>query len=133
LWPRGTTKGVEVKTMVTLSVALLAFVAAGTAAADSTPVGPLPPPAVTKVTTAKGSLVAVSLPARPAGTGLVWRVARPLDARVVRQVGEADVGPSVVLVFRVVGRGRASLHFALTRGDASPKAVRAVRYDVRVT
>ena len=121
------------KTMVTLSVALLAFVAAGTAAADSTPVGPLPPPAVTKVTTAKGSLVAVSLPARPAGTGLVWRVARPLDTRVVRQVGEAGVGPSVVLVFRVVGRGRASLHFALTRGDASPKAVRAVRYDVRVT
>jgi len=133
LWPRGTTKGVEVKTMVTLSVAVLAFAAAGTAAADSTPVGPLPTPAVTKVTTAKGSLVAVSLPARPAGTGLVWRVARPLDARVVRQVGEADVGPSVVLVFRVVGRGRASLHFALTRGDASPKAVRAVRYDVRVT
>jgi len=133
LWPRGTTKGVEVKTMVALSVAVLAFVAAGTADADSTPVGPLPTPAVTKVTTAKGSLVAVSLPARPAGTGLVWRVARPLDARVVRQVGEADVGPSVVLVFRVVGRGRASLHFALTRGDASPKAVRAVRYDVRVT
>ena len=121
------------KTMVALSVAVLAFVAAGTAAADSTPVGPLPTPAVTKVTTAKGSLVAVSLPARPAGTGLVWRVARPLDARVVRQVGEAGVGPSVVLVFRVVGRGRASLHFALTRGDASPKAVRAVRYDLRVT
>ena len=133
MWPPGTTKGVEVKTMVALSVAVLAFVAAGTAAADSTPVGPLPTPAVTKVTTAKGSLVAVSLPARPAGTGLVWRVARPLDTRVVRQVGEADVGPSVVLVFRVVGRGRASLHFALTRGDASPKAVRAVRYDVRVT
>jgi hypothetical protein len=122
-----------VKTMVTLSVAVLAFVAAGSAAADSMPVGPLPTPAVTKVTTAKGSLVAVSLPARPAGTGLVWRVARPLDTRVVRQVGEAGVGPSVVLVFRVVGRGRASLHFALTRGDASPKAVRAVRYDLRVT
>ena len=133
MWPRGTTKGVEVKTMVTLSVAVLAFVAAGTAAADSTPVGPLPTPAVTTVTTAKGSLVAVGLPARPAGTGLVWRVARPLDTRVVRQVGEAGVGPSVVLVFRVVGRGRASLHFALTRGDASGKAVRAVRYDLRVT
>ena len=133
MWPPGTTKGVEVKTMVALSVAVLAFVAAGSAAADSMPVGPLPTPAVTKVTTAKGSLVAVSLPARPAGTGLVWRVARPLDTRVVRQVGEAGVGPSVVLVFRVVGRGRASLHFALTRGDASPKAVRAVRYDVRVT
>ena len=121
------------KTMVTLWVAVLALVAASVAAADSTPVGPLPTPAVTMVTTAKGSLVAVGLPARPTRTGLVWRVARPLDTRIVRQVGEADVGPSVVLVFRVVGRGRASLHFALTRGDASPKAVRAVRYDVRVT
>jgi len=119
--------------MVTLSVAVLAFVAAGSAAADSMPVGPLPTPAVTKVTTAKGSLVAVSLPARPAGTGLVWRVARPLDTRLVRQVGEADVGPSVVLVFRVVGRGHALLDFALTRGDTSPKAVRAVRYDLRAT
>jgi hypothetical protein len=38
-----------------------------------------------------------------------------------------------VLVFRVVGRGHATLHFALTRGDASPKAARAVRYDLRVT
>ena len=40
------------KTMVTLSVAVLAFAAAGSAAADSMPVGPLPTPAVTKVTTA---------------------------------------------------------------------------------
>jgi len=119
--------------MVTLWVAVLALAAAGTAAADSTPVGPLPKPAVTKVTTAKGSLVAVALPRQAPRTGLVWRIARRLDTRVVRQVGEADVGPSVVLVFRVVGRGRAALHFALTRGDASPKAVRAVRYDLRVT
>ena len=121
------------RTKVTLVVAVLALVATGAAAADSTPVGPLPKPAVTKVTTAKGSLVAVALPAQPARTGLVWRVAGVLDTRVVKQVGEADVGPSVVLVFRVVGRGRASLHFALTRGDTSPKAVRAVRYDLRVT
>jgi hypothetical protein len=119
--------------MVTLVVAVLALVATRTAAADSTPVGPLPTPAVTKVTTEKGSLMAVALPARATRTGLVWRIARPLDARIVRQVGEADVGASVVLVFRVVGRGRTSLRFALTRGDASPKAVRAVRYDVRAT
>ena len=109
------------------------LVAAGGAAADSMPVGPLPTAAATRVTTAKGSLVAVALPAQPTRTGLVWRVARPLDARLVKQVGEADVGASVVLVFRVVGRGRTSLWFALTRGDASPKAVRAVRYDLRAT
>ncbi|MGB8351536.1 MAG: hypothetical protein WCE47_14010 [Gaiella sp.] len=119
--------------LVTALALLAALVAAGTAAADSTPVGPLPKPAVTKVTTAKGSLVAVALPRQAPRTGLVWRIARRLDTRVVRQVGEADVGPSVVLVFRVVGAGRTSLHFALTRGDASPKAVRAVRYDLRAT
>ena len=116
-----------------LSVVVLALVATGVAAADSTPVRPLPKPAVTRVTTAKGSLVAVALPTQTARSGLVWRIARPLDTRLVRQVGEADVGPSVVLVFRVVGAGRTSLHFALTRGDASPKAVRAVRYDLRAT
>jgi hypothetical protein len=109
------------------------LVATGGATADSTPVGPLPAPSVTKVTTAKGSLVAVALPAQPAHTGRVWRIARPLDTRIVKQVGEADVGPSVVLAFRVVGRGRTSLWFALTRGDTSPKALRAVRYDLRST
>jgi hypothetical protein len=119
--------------MVTLLVAVLGLVATDAAVADSTPVGPLPKPAVTKVTAAKGSLVAVALPTQPSETGLVWRIARPLDMRLVRQVGEADVGPSVVLVFRVVGRGRASLSFGLTRGDTSRKAVRAVRYDLRVT
>ena len=56
-----------------------------------------------------------------------------VDTRVVMQVGEADVGPAVVLVFRVVGAGRTTLRFALTRGDASPKALRAVRYDIRAT
>ena len=119
--------------MVVLSVVVLALVATGVAAADSTPAGPLPKPAVTRVTTAKGSLVAVALPTQTARSGLVWRIARPLDTRLVRQVGEADVGPSVVLVFRVVGRGHALLDFALTRGDTSPKAVRAVRYDLRAT
>jgi hypothetical protein len=54
--------------MVTLWVAVLVLVAAGAAAADSTPVGPLPTPAVTKVTTAKGSLVAIALPSRPVRT-----------------------------------------------------------------
>jgi hypothetical protein len=116
-----------------MAVAGLALAVAGSALADSTPVGPLPVPAVTSMRTTKGSLVSVSLPARPPATGLVWRVARPVDTSVVRQVGEADVGPAVVLVFRVVGAGRATLHFALTRGDASPRALRAVRYDIRAT
>ena len=100
------------------------------ARADSTPIGPLPTPTVTTVTTTKGSLVSVSLKARTPSTGLVWRVARALDTRVVKQVAEADVGPTVVLVFRVVGRGKASITLALTRGESSPKALQAVRYDI---
>jgi hypothetical protein len=47
-------------------------------------------------------------------------------------VSEADVGPSVVVVFRAVHRGKATVAFALTRGESSPKALRAVRYVVRV-
>ena len=59
---REAAKGVDLRTKVMLSVVVLALVATGVAAADSTPAGPLPKPAVTRVTTAKGSLVAVALP-----------------------------------------------------------------------
>ena len=110
-----------------------AALTAGTARGDSTPVGPLPKPAVTTVATTKGSLVSLTVQSHKPSTGLVWRVARPFDTRVVRQVGEADVGPAVVLVFRVVGRGKASITLALTHGDASSKALQAARYDIRAT
>jgi hypothetical protein len=42
------------------------------------------------------------------------------------------VGTSVVLVFRAVGAGKASIVLALTRGESSGKAVRAVTYRVTV-
>jgi hypothetical protein len=116
-----------------LLAAALALVLPTMSRADSAPVGKLPRPVVTTVIAKRGSLVSLSVPAREPSTGLVWRVARPYDTRVVRQVGEADVGPAVVLVFRVVGRGRSSITVALTRGDSSPKALEAVRYDVRAT
>ena len=113
-------------------VAAIFLVLCAQAAADSTPVGPLPAGPVTTVSTSRGSLVAVAVPRQKASTGLVWRVARPVSAQVVRQVSEADVGSSVVLVFRAVGRGNASIVLALTRGDTSGKALRAVTYRVRV-
>jgi hypothetical protein len=113
------------------ALALAAFLPA-TAGADSTPVGSLPKPAVTSLSTTRGSLVSVALPSARPATGLVWRIARPLDARKVRQVGEADVGRAVVLVFRVVGVGRTSIVLAQTHGETSTRAVRAVRYDLRV-
>lgn len=106
----------------------LVVLVAGTAAAaptDSTPVGPLPDGPTTVVTTKRGQYVAVSLPRQSAASGLVWRVARQVNAKVVRQVSEADVGPTVVVVFRAVGKGRATIAFAATKGDASSKAVKA--------
>ena len=123
------------------SARLLAMLVAGAAIAasvvsnvraDSTPVGALPPGPVTTTSTKPGLLVAVALPAAKSGSGLVWRVARRFDPNVVRQVSEADVGKTVVVVvFRVVGRGRTTLVFAMTRGDASSKAVKAQRFQIR--
>jgi hypothetical protein len=106
-------------------VLALTLVAVGRGRADSTPVGPLPAGPRATITTSPGLLVAVALPRPSAASGLVWRIARAFDARVIRQLSEADVGTSVVLVFKVAGRGDTSLVFALTRGDVSAKAVKS--------
>lgn len=116
-----------VKPLVVL-LAAGALAAVSAASASAPPVGPLPPVKVTTVNTTRGQLVSVALPTRP---GYVWRVARPIAARVVRQVGEGDVGRDVVLVFVAVAPGRASIVLAETRGETA-KAYRAVRYDVTV-
>jgi hypothetical protein len=101
---------------------------AGTARASSTPIGALPAGPVSTVTTSPNQLVAVALPHAPAKSGLVWRLARRYDPRVVRQVSETDIDTNVVLVFRVVSRGKTSLVFGLTRGDTSAKAVKSATH-----
>jgi hypothetical protein len=115
-----------------LAIVLTAVALVVTASADagSTPVGPLPRGPVSSVMTSPNQLVAVALPHAGTRTGLVWRIARRYDAKVVRQISEADVGASVVLVFKVVGRGDTSLVFALTRGDTSAKAVKALTHRI---
>jgi hypothetical protein len=100
--------------------------------ASATPVGPLPPGPVASTTTHTGQLVAVALPHLRRSAGYSWRIARRYDAKVVRQLSEADVGTNVVLLFKVVGRGDTSLVFALTRGDTSGKAVKAYTHRVHV-
>jgi len=104
--------------------ALFALVAASTrvvsasaARADATPVGALPKGPVSTVTTQPGLFVAVALPRQKESSGLVWRLARNVNAKVVRQLSEADVGSNVVVVFKVVGSGKTSVVFALTRGE----------------
>jgi hypothetical protein len=104
-----------------------ALAAAGLA--DSTPVGPLPAGPTATIVTRQGQLVAVALPHR--SRGKVWRVARQFDGTVLHQVSEADVGASVVLVFRATGHGSTTVVFALTRGERA-QAYEARRFSVRV-
>jgi hypothetical protein len=120
--------------LATASLALSsALLGAGVGKASSTPVGPLPVGPIAATNTKPGLLVAVALPHASRSSGLVWRVARRYDSSVVKQVSEADVAGSVVLVFRVVGRGDTALVFALTRGDASPKAVKSQTHRIHST
>jgi hypothetical protein len=110
-----------------LAVALAMPVAAP---ADSTPIGPLPTGPVSTITTAPNQLVAVALPHASKKSGLSWRLARRYNSKVVRQVSEADVDTNVVLVFKVVGRGKTSLVFGLTRGDTASKAVKSATHRI---
>jgi hypothetical protein len=120
-----------VKGFVASALAAGVLALAGVALADSTPVGQLPPGPVSTITTKRGQLVAVALPHASPRSGLVWRIARRYDPGVVREVSETDVGANVVLVFEAVGRGKTALVFALTRGDASPKAVKSSTHVIR--
>jgi hypothetical protein len=111
--------------------AALALVAlpAGSALADSTPVGPLPAGPTSMIHTQPGQLVAVALPHR--AKGKVWRVATSIDSKKLRQVSEADVGSSVVLVFKALKVGNATIEFGLTRGETA-KAYESRQYVVMI-
>lgn len=98
-----------------LAATAAALVLVVPAEASAPPVGPLPKGPVTTVTTHTGSLVAVALPHR--ANGRVWRLARGVDPKVLREVSEADVGKDVVVVFRTTGVGKVRLAYGLTRGE----------------
>jgi hypothetical protein len=119
------------RTIAACAAALTAALAA-TASASAPPVGPLPAGPVTSIVTKVGSLVAVALPSKPASTGLVWRQARDVNPKVLAQVSEGEMQGNVVVIFKAVGAGRATVVFALTRGE-TPKAIEARTYVVRVT
>jgi hypothetical protein len=109
---------------------LAAAVLAAGALASAPPVGPLPAGPASSIRTTKSQLVAFALPARPGGR--VWRIAKNASPSVLRQVSEADVGRSVVLVFTATGRGTTTIAFGLTRGETA-KAFESRRYTVTVT
>jgi len=110
-----------------LTVTMATVAGARTAAAP--PVGSLPSGPTSTIQTQVGQLVAFALPHR--SSGRVWRIARAIDSKVLVQVGEADVGANVVLVFKAKGKGTATVSFGLTRGETA-KAYEARRFTVNV-
>jgi hypothetical protein len=115
--------------LAVLGLAAAAAATAVVAGASAPPVGPLPAgPAATVVTDA-GELVGVALPRRSGGRA--WRIARSFDSTVLHEVSEANVGSSVVLVFKTTRAGTVTLAFALTRGETA-KAFESRTFKVRV-
>jgi hypothetical protein len=109
--------------------AVLAAIIASTALATAPPVGELPTGPTSMIHTQPGQLVAVALPHRVGGK--VWRVAGAFDGSKLRQVSEADVGSSVVLVFKALKVGNATVNFGLTKGER-PKAYESRQYVVMI-
>ena|SRR5579864_9179692 len=98
------------------------------ALASAPPVGPLPPGPVTSITTQKGSLASVALASR---AGKSWRLARAVSPKVLVEVSEANVGSTVVIVYRAVGAGSVSVRYGLTRGETR-HAYASATFNVRV-
>lgn len=111
-----------------IAAAVAAACLATAAAASAPPVGPLPKGPVSTIQTTKGSLVSVALASR---SGKSWRLARRVDARILVEVGEANVGSSVVVVYKATGRGSVSVRYGLTRGER-PKAYASATWNVKV-
>ena len=118
------------RTALILFLATALGISATGALADSTPVGALPTGPIINIEAPSGELVAIALPHRSAGR--VWPIARLYDGKVLRDVSQADVGSSVVLVFRAGGAGSTTVALALTKGDVSTKALESRRFSVHV-
>jgi hypothetical protein len=101
------------------------------APASAPPVGPLPPGQITTVSASRGTLVAVVLPGQPASGGRVWRLARRLDARVLRQVSEGNLSRDIVVIYKAVGPGSVTVAYGLTKGETR-KAYKAVTYKISI-
>ena len=110
-----------------LPIAAACLVLAAPAVADAPPVGPLPAGPTTHITVKRGELFSVALPAQPAGR--VWRLKGSLNAKVVREVTEANVGKLIVVVFKATGKGTTTLSYAGTRGETA-KAYVAKRFKI---
>jgi hypothetical protein len=100
------------------------------ASASAPPVGTLPTAQVVHQDVRQGALVAIALP--PSKKGTVWRVARAFDGHVAGEVEERTLRSSIVVVFKAAAAGRTRISYALTAGETSSKALRAITLDLRV-
>ena len=96
---------------------VLAVLAAPAAFASAEPVGPLPKGPVFQVNVLRDASLVIRAPKRPANSGLVWRVARKFNPKVVRQAGEGEDRLNVQLRLRAVGVGTTKVVLALTKGE----------------
>ena len=113
---RGGSRRLRIATAL-IAVSVAVGVAAAVARPDSPPVGTLPSGHVSTITTRRSDLVAIALP--NGRDGNVWRVARAYDSAIVREVREATVGGTVVIVFAAHEAGQTRVIYALTRGERS--------------
>jgi hypothetical protein len=104
---------------------------AGASVASAPPVGPLPPGQITTISAARGTLVAVALPGQSSSSGLVWRLARSVNGKVLRQTSERNVGRDVIVVYKAVSAGNATVAYGLTKGETR-KAYKSVTYKIRI-
>jgi hypothetical protein len=51
--------------------------------------------------------------------GRVWRQKGIVNPKILAEVSEADVGSTVVIVFKAVGPGRATIAYGLTKGETA--------------
>jgi len=92
---------------------------------------PLPDGPESRIQAPRGSYVAVSVPRPDASGGNVWRIARPFDPNVIRQISEGFLDDALVIVFETIERGATAIVLALTLGETSePLATRYFRVAV---
>jgi hypothetical protein len=113
------------------ALAALLIPVAHASVASAPPVGPLPRGQVTTVSASAGTLIAVALPGQAPASGLVWRLARSVDTKVLRQTAERNIGRDVVVIYKAVGRGSATVSYGLTKGETR-KAYKSVTYKLSI-
>lgn len=101
----------------TLAAAAVAGLAVPAALASAEPVGPLPKGPVFKVSVLRDASFVVRAPKRPANSGLVWRIARPIDPAVVREVAEGEDRLNVWIRFKAFKAGSVRVVLGLTKGE----------------